>query len=704
MTTENKFFRAKRPWSKIKDHVIVNYLVPYLNKVSKLEKKIVLVDAFSGPGIFDDGSKGSPLIICEIAENHVPGQYLGIFVNKDKNCDVKLETALERYIEKDRAITIRGNAQDLLKELKNIVGNATLLIYLDPFGLKGCEFKLLEPYLGRDIKFSTEIIINMSMPTLHRLSTPKAFREKKSSSRIEKLNQRLTDILGGEYWKTIMWSNLPTEEKEKRIVNEYVKLLKQYLPFAGYCPVRERLGRRTKYYIIFASRHPDALILMNDIMYKAYFETMYQIQYKDTLFERTVTWRDFAEKEKNIEDLIITEINMKPGITRKELWQEIVSGNFMKWHSSFFNNKIKSLIFDDPKKIRFISLTGRVNENSELYIIASNKNFSIKEQNPTYKISLQQKIYYKNYPTINGEEKRLVERVNDGSIIVRFDKTPIPKNLNDIVCPHFLELKWAYGCPFDCSWCYLKGTFRFRPNGKEPVIKDYDKIEKHTRAFLAEVGIPEILNTGEIADSLMFENGDRPFSKFIIPIFESQSKHKVLFLTKSSNKKNLLELESRSQAIMSFSFNAIPVAERWEKAPKIIKRLEAAEKLYKAGYEVRLRIDPMVPIENWKKHYFYLIDLTFEKFVPSRITLGSLRGLQSTINGCTDKSWTKFLSESSNWGKKIEKKLRYEMYSTIIQYLHQKYDYKNIGLCKETMHMWKMLNMEYKKIKCNCIW
>jgi len=36
-----------------------------------------------------------------------------------------------------------GSAQDLLGELKDIVGNATLLIYLDPFGLKGCEFKTL---------------------------------------------------------------------------------------------------------------------------------------------------------------------------------------------------------------------------------------------------------------------------------------------------------------------------------------------------------------------------------------------------------------------------------------------------------------------------------------------------------------------------------------------------------------------------------
>jgi hypothetical protein len=127
------------------------------------------------------------------------------------------------------------------------------------------------------------------------------------------------------------------------------------------------------------------------------------------------------------------------------------------------------------------------------------------------------KVHYKEYPLIDGGKQVLVERVNDGSIITRFDKTPLPKRNSDVVCPHFLELKWAYGCPYDCSWCYLKGTFRFRPEGKSPVIKDYEKIELHTKSFLEECEIPEILNTGEIADSLMGENTEKPFSELSAP-------------------------------------------------------------------------------------------------------------------------------------------------------------------------------------------
>jgi spore photoproduct lyase len=313
-------------------------------------------------------------------------------------------------------------------------------------------------------------------------------------------------------------------------------------------------------------------------------------------------------------------------------------------------------------------------------------------------------VHYKEYPQLDGKKERLVERVNDGSIIQRFDKTPLPQKLTDVVCPHFLELKWAYGCPFDCAWCYLKGTFRFRPEGTKPVIKDYEKIELHTRTFLEKVETPEILNTGEIADSLMFESGELPFSKFIIPIFSSQKLHKVLFLTKSSGVKNLLEIEPHNQAIISFSLNAMPVAERWGKAPSVLKRIEAAKKVYQAGYEVRIRIDPMVPIEGWQEHYLHLIDIIFQNLVPERITLGSLRGLQSTINGCTDKSWVKYLTEFSNWGKKIDSKTRYDMYSTIIEQLKTKYNFSKVALCKETLEMWNSLEMDYRKISCNCLW
>jgi len=203
----------------------------------------------------------------------------------------------------------------------------------------------------------------------------------------------------------------------------------------------------------------------------------------------------------------------------------------------------------------------------------------------------------------------------------------------------------------------------------------------------------------------MGEGLSEPFSKFIIPIFEEQNRHKILFLTKSDNIKHLLEINPHNQAIISFSLNADGVAKEWERgAPSVDRRIEAGRKLSQAGYEVRIRIDPIVPVPDWKIQYTNLIDQIFTSFTPERITLGSLRGLQSTINGSTDRSWLKYLSENSNWGKKVDFKTRYEIYATLIDQLKENYDYSDVALCKETVAMWGRLGMDYKKIKCNCIW
>jgi len=315
-------------------------------------------------------------------------------------------------------------------------------------------------------------------------------------------------------------------------------------------------------------------------------------------------------------------------------------------------------------------------------------------------------VKYGETTNLFGKNEEIFKKIGDGSRIVLFDKTPYPEKTSDVVCPHFVELKWANGCPFNCSWCYLQGTFRFLDRGKNPHIKDMDKTEKHLETFLQKVnGKSYVLNTGELSDSLIGEDEDQPFSKWVIDKFENGNPydHKVLFLTKSYKVDNLLEIKNHNHSIMSFSLNAFDVSERWEKAPHPEKRIEAAKKLFENGYETRVRIDPMVPVDNWDEKYKELVDDIFESFTPERITMGSLRGLSTTIRMADDTSWVKYLDDSSNWGKKVSFGKRLSMYYTIKNYLEKEYDYTDIAFCKESRKIWEDLNMDWKEIKCNCI-
>ena len=76
MTEQNDdFFEGKRPWSVIKDEILGAYMSPYIAKVNRLKRRILLIDGYAGPGVFDDGSAGSPLIICQAAERFAKGNY-----------------------------------------------------------------------------------------------------------------------------------------------------------------------------------------------------------------------------------------------------------------------------------------------------------------------------------------------------------------------------------------------------------------------------------------------------------------------------------------------------------------------------------------------------------------------------------------------------------------------------------------------------
>jgi spore photoproduct lyase len=291
---------------------------------------------------------------------------------------------------------------------------------------------------------------------------------------------------------------------------------------------------------------------------------------------------------------------------------------------------------------------------------------------------------------------------NIDNIVVYFSKTPF-----DIVCPHFWELRWAFGCPFDCAYCYLQGTGRGNKNPKyrpiNKVIKAIDQAFKH-EYFMKH---SSIFNSGELSDSLMNPTN----MKQIADLFETQNRHKLLLLTKS-HRVEWLTQEPRKQTIASFSLNAHEIWERWEKrASSPQQRINAAKQLLELGYEIRIRIDPIFPIENWKKHYEDLIysmlsDLPSD---PDRITIGTPRGLSKTLIFAKDKTWEQIAftdkPENSGWGKKAPASLRTEIYRFCFDKLGSLgFDKSRIALCKETRSMWKELGLDCTTSKCNCVW
>jgi len=709
--SEKDLFEERGEQTVTKHNILANYLEPWARIIANQfwAQKAYYIDAFAGTGEYKSGEEGSPVIAARILTSRQkrPSQFSCICIERNSQRYEKLKDSLQGY---EHAIEIKYHNDEFLNVIDSVllkIGERPAFFFIDPEGFSGMDFNKVESILNQPHK---EILVNFQYNAIQRwIATAKNLNSKHATQKANaiQLSQTFTKLFGTEKWIDIALKPVSSIKKEPELVNLYASQIRATNSFEWHFKNKFPTRNRTYYYLVYATQNLTAFKIMKEVMLGEESRKNFQMNLLKEM-DFNAFQNDLCKKYRGRESVeyneILPNVLQNTQYTDKDLKEALKAIKAPKRaNPTDKNNPIydfSNIRFCDNSRSNFLA-----RDSASVQLLETEKPSNIKPYLPSKTPPQKTRALLQDYVLPNKTEKLLVQQVGDGSIIKRFDKTPLPIKQIDVVCPHFLELKWAYGCPFDCAWCYLKGTFRFRPEGTKPVIKDYGKIELHTRRFLSEVTTPEILNTGEIADSLMWENSSKPFSKFIIPMFEEQDKHKILFVTKSDNIKNLLEINPHNQVIASFSLNADNVAQRWERgAPSVNRRIEAGRKLSQAGYEVRIRIDPLVPVEDWKIHYTNLIDQIFRSFVPARITLGSLRGLQSTINGATDKSWQEYLKENSNWGKKVEFNTRYEIYATIIDLLKQRYNYKGVALCKETMAMWAKLGMDYRKIKCNCVW
>ncbi|HEV8405515.1 MAG TPA: radical SAM protein [Nitrososphaera sp.] len=294
--------------------------------------------------------------------------------------------------------------------------------------------------------------------------------------------------------------------------------------------------------------------------------------------------------------------------------------------------------------------------------------------------------------------KETIEQVSFGKgIVTLFHKTPA-----DIACGRFWEVRWAYGCPLDCNYCYLRGTMRGRmkpsPIQTQYVLRAIDEAFQNIRE-------PSIFNTGELSDSLMYPS----LMEKIVDKFEEQAIHKVALLSKMGVRNiDFLLKGLRRQTICAWSINSDVVARRWEKAaPEPDERIRAAKLVSDMGYDTRIRIDPIFPVANWKSQYEDLLYGLLSAFEPKRIILGTPRGLWKTIkyarDAKIDMSWTNFFAEDTSWGKKIAFRQRQEIYDFFVNKLESLgYSRSNVTICKETTGMLQSLGIPFSPLTCNC--
>ncbi len=181
------------------------------------------------------------------------------------------------------------------------------------------------------------------------------------------------------------------------------------------------------------------------------------------------------------------------------------------------------------------------------------------------------------------------------------------------------QLPLATSCPGLCKYCYLNTTL-----GNKPYLRVYvniDDILSKARKYIEERAPEETVFEGAAtSDPLPVEDltGNLAAS---INFFAQKELGRFRFVTKFSNVESLLELDHGGKTTIRFSLNAEQVIDDYEQGTAgLSQRIEAAGKVYRAGYPLGFIIAPILMFPDYKKAYTELLEKLAEE-LPANIII-----------------------------------------------------------------------------------
>jgi DNA repair photolyase len=298
-----------------------------------------------------------------------------------------------------------------------------------------------------------------------------------------------------------------------------------------------------------------------------------------------------------------------------------------------------------------------------------------------------------------------------------------PDTNDNSYCPaHWADIAIGRGaCGFRCRACFLMLTHRTFCDPSRHVL--YENVDDYKQVVRRELMRPG-LNLGlgiDCSDSLLYE-GETGHARRLIPLFADKMTNpfnrKLILLTKSTNV-GYLEGLPTTNILMTFSLNPEPIADLWEGkwndglriTPYIKNRLAASIKAQNMRFEVRWRIDPILPIDNWADIYReFIFAAAAEGHRPTRITLGTYREMGRSLLTIAAK-WglppMDFIPErmaKDGMHYHIPDKQRIDIYRQLMDFIKSAWQQTGItpivALCKETRSIRDVLGINHNH--CNC--
>ena len=378
----DEFFRAKRSWSKVKDKIVGDYIDCYLKTVRNLQRPILIVDGFAGPGRFGDDMAGSPLIICNAISERSKGRagMSCLFADAHPGHRAALERNLAEYIRRGMSEPPYEECAQALTRALEIGAGSTVFFYLDPYGIKDLEFDMVRQIYERNTKRSTEVLINFNFRTFMRMSGNWNYGDSASevSRQVKEAKKGTVNrVMGGDYWRSIITDpKLDKIAREDAVINAYLECVRQFFTYAYGIPVKERKeyeygipdDELARYHLIFGTRSPREIVYMNDVALNAL--EPYLRQFKEgLLFDFTPQRYQSVDRER-AKKAIVDTVSSRP-LKRPDIYEVVIPQFFMHYRKKDYRAMIDELTFNEsrlyPDK-RTMKLGNKLNDDTLLSV------------------------------------------------------------------------------------------------------------------------------------------------------------------------------------------------------------------------------------------------------------------------------------------------------------------------------------------------
>ena len=279
------------------------------------------------------------------------------------------------------------------------------------------------------------------------------------------------------------------------------------------------------------------------------------------------------------------------------------------------------------------------------------------------------------------------------------------------VCQAAHEMHTIAGCPFRCDYCSHLGDVIVVMLNMEEFIQRMD-------GWLEKCPDQTLFKWDNATDAPCYEPEYGGTKLFVDYFARKPGKYLLLYLGKCAEVGYLLDFDHRGKTIVAFSISAQTQSTKIEKgAADTEARIEAVRKCQEAGYIVRVRFSPVIPVKNWRDENRKMVRSFLGRVTPDVISL--------CLFGWMDTYLAKRALDLSLWdpefvaameaasvemrGKAygpLPHEARAEMIRFFIDEIRAVNPKVPIALCLESYEMWQQfgpeIGMRPDRYLCNC--